>query len=167
MKKIFSLILILVCGFLLMGCDTSNSSYLRVHIRANSNSDADQNVKYLVKDVVVEYLTPKLLDCDSKSLVLEVINSNMDNVENLINSTLLSEGFDYGCSIEINEEFFPTRSYGNLTLEADYYDAFIVRLGSGEGDNWWCVMYPNLCFNEIENVVYKSKIKEIINRVKE
>jgi len=53
-----------------------------------------------------------------------------------------------------------------LTLEADYYDAFIVKLGSGEGDNWWCVMYPNLCFNEIENVVYKSKIKEIIDRGK-
>jgi len=166
MKKAFSFFIVLICGLLFIGCDVSNSTYLRVHIRANSNSEADQNVKYLVKDVVVEYLTPKLIDCDSKSSVVDVINANMENVRNLINLTLQNEGFDYGCSIEINEEFFPTRTYGDLTLEADYYDAFIVKLGSGEGDNWWCVMYPNLCFNEIENVVYKSKIKEIIDRGK-
>lgn len=165
MKRIIVLVLILFCGVFMVGCELSSSSYLRIHIRANSNSEADQNIKYLIKDVVVEYLTPKLVECNSKESVIEVLNNNMDNVKNLITTTLNNEGFVYGCSIEINEEFFPTRTYGELTLMADYYDALIVRLGSGEGDNWWCVMYPNLCFNEIDNVVYKSKIKEIINKV--
>lgn len=163
MKKLILIGLVLLCGVFMTGCDLSNSSYLRVHIRANSNSEDDQQVKYLVKDVVVEYLTPKLANCKTKSEVVEVINNNMENVKNLINLTLQSEGFSYGCDIEINKEFFPTRTYGELTLDADYYDAVIVRLGAGDGDNWWCVMYPNLCFKEIENVVYKSKIKEIIS----
>ena len=167
MKKFLLAIPIILLSLICFGCANSAKSYLRVHIRANSNSEADQNVKYLVKDVVVEYLTPKLVDCDSKQEVVEVLNNNMDVVKTLINKTLLSEGFEYGCSIEINEEFFPTRTYGELTLEADYYDALIVKLGSGCGDNWWCVMYPNLCFNEVNNVVYKSKIKEIIERIKE
>lgn len=166
MKKIIVCCLSILCAVFLVGCVSTSNSYLRVHIRANSNSEADQNVKYLIKDVVVEYLSPLLVDCKSKVDVVDVITNNIDNTKRLINNVLKDEGFDYGCEIEINNEFFPTRTYDELTLEADYYDALIIKLGSGEGDNWWCVMYPNLCFNEIDNVVYKSKIKEIIEKMR-
>ena len=131
-----------------------------------SNSEEDQNVKYLVKDVLVEYMSPLLESAKSKEEVIAIINNNEDNIVNLINSVLIQNGFNYGCSVDIDNEYFPTRVYDNKTLIADYYDAFIVNLGSGAGNNWWCVMYPNLCFNEPENVVYKSKIKEIINSIK-
>lgn len=166
MKKLFIFVCLLFACLFCVGCENSSNSYLRVHIRANSNSEEDQNVKYLVKDVVVEFLTPKLIDCKSKKEVISVLEENMQDVASIVDSTLKSEGFDYGCDVEINNEFFPTRTYGDLTLEADYYDALIIKLGSAEGNNWWCVMYPNLCFNEIDNVVYKSKIKEIIDGIK-
>lgn len=165
MKKVLTMFLVVVGLFLLCGCSNSQD-YLRVHIRAHSNSEEDQNVKYLVKDVVVEYMTPLLENAKNKSDVISIIEENADELIILIDGVLLNQGFEYGCSIEIKNEFFPTRSYDNLTLSADYYDALIVNLGSGNGNNWWCVMYPNLCFNEPNNVVYKSKIKEIINLIK-
>ena len=73
------------------------------------------------------------------------------------------EGFSYGASAELETENFPTRVYGEYTLPAGEYSALIIRLGSGEGDNWWCVVYPPLCFAAVDtDIVYKSKIKEII-----
>lgn len=165
MKKIITIFLVVCSLFLICGCSNSQE-YLRVHIRANSNSEEDQNVKYLVKDVVVEYMTPLLENAENKDDVISIIENNKENLITLIDGVLLSQGFNYGCSIEIKNEFFPTRSYDNFTLNADYYDALIVNLGNATGNNWWCVMYPNLCFNQPDNVVYKSKIQEIINLLK-
>jgi len=124
------------------------------------------NIKYFIKDIVVEYLSPLMTDCKSKNDVIKVINDNLHSTKDLIDNVLKENGFEYKSSIEINNEFFPTRTYEDVTLYADYYDALIIKLGTGEGDNWWCVMYPNLCFDEIENVVYKSKIVEIIKKIK-
>ena len=79
----------------------------------------------------------------------------------------MKNGFNYVSNIKINNEYFPTRTYANTTLESGYYDAVIIELGEAEGDNWWCVMYPPLCFvNKNENnmqIKYKSKIWEWIN----
>lgn len=166
MKKIITLLFSIVSFFLIVGCANNSNNYFRIHIRANSNSEIDQNMKYYIKDVVIEYMTPKLENCKTKSQVIDIIYDNIDNMTDLINLTLIENNFDYGCNIKINKEFFPTRTYEDLTLEADYYDALIIELGTGEGDNWWCVMYPNLCFNEPNNVVYKSKIMEIIEKIK-
>ncbi len=166
MKKV-AVVLTLLCMVLLAGCSASvnNDDYLRVHIRANSNSQIDQEVKYYAKDVVVTYLSPILKDCGSKKEAVEIITGELKNIENIVDLALKEKGFDYGCSAKIKNEFFPTKTYEDLTLEADYYDALIINLGSGEGQNWWCVMYPNICFNEPSNVVYKSKIKEIIQKL--
>jgi len=164
MKNVIFLLL-LFC-LIIGGCKVSNESYLRVHIRANSNTETDQNIKYFIKDIVVEYLSPLMTDCKSKNDVIKVINDNLHSTKDLIDNVLKENGFEYKSSIEINNEFFPTRTYEDVTLYADYYDALIIKLGTGEGDNWWCVMYPNLCFDEIENVVYKSKIVEIIKKIK-
>ena len=168
MVVLFSMFLVLSCagcGSVVAKCGDCND-YFRVHIRANSNSDIDQDIKYYVKDVVVTYLTPYLKDCTSKDDVISVVNSKLDDIKNVVDGVLCEKGFDYVCGVEINNEFFPTKSYENLTLKADYYDALIIMLGTGTGQNWWCVMYPNICFNEPTNVVYKSKIKEIIKKLK-
>lgn len=155
---------------LLLFCGCSNifsdkNSYLRIHIRANSNSDVDQSIKYEVRDLVVTYITPKVKNVKSKDEVVDLLNNENENMTLIINEFLSEKGFDYGCSISINNEFFPTRTYDDLTLEADYYDALIINLGSGEGNNWWCVVYPPLCFKGEGKVVYKSKIKEIIDKI--
>lgn len=166
MRKILLFFILLVGVSLIGGCVNNNSDYLRIHIRANSNSEEDQNIKYFIKDIMVEYMEPLLQDVNSKEKAVQVFQENKENLIELIDGVLLESGFDYSCHIEINNEFFPTRSYDDIVLESGYYDALIVNLGSGNGNNWWCVMYPNLCFNQPNNVVYKSKILEIINKLK-
>ena len=137
--------------------------YLRIHIRANSNLEVDQSVKYLVKDKVVNFLTPLISECDTKIKAQNTLEKNLKNIEQVANEVLKNNGYNYVSSAKINTEKFPTRVYSNLTLEAGYYDALIINLGSGSGDNWWCVVYPPLCFTgEGTSYIYKSKIYEII-----
>ena len=165
MKQKLAIILCFVAIVMCYGCTlgADNQSYLRIHIRANSNADYDQNIKYQVKDIVVTYLTPYVKDCGSIDEVKILITSKANDIENLIDNFLADNGFSYTSNVKINNEFFPTRSYDGLTLQADYYDAVIVELGKAEGNNWWCVVYPPLCFSG-DNVVYKSKIVELINK---
>ena len=161
--------LMLLAIILLTACvGTSDSAkYLRIHIRANSNSQVDQSVKFQVKEEVVNYLTPLLLGINDKALVISVIQQEKANIENMVNKTLVNNGFYYGCSLVVGNFEFPTRVYGDLTLEEGFYDAVIVNLGEGKGDNWWCVVYPPLCFaggSEIDG--YKSFIYEFFKKIK-
>lgn len=165
MKKIILFVFIPVL-LLFSGCtQNNNDKYLRIHIRANSNLESDQNIKYKVRDLVVEYVTPYVKECKSKNEVVDVLDEINDEMKLLINEFLKENNFDYGCSISINKEFFPTKTYEELTLEEDYYDALIINLGTGDGNNWWCVVYPPLCFKEEGKIVYKSKIKELIEKI--
>ena len=122
--------------------DTSN--LLRIHIRANSNEVVDQNVKYKIKDAFVDFLTPLVCECKTKQ-----------------------EAINYSSKVKVTKEQFPTRVYGEYTVPSGVYDSVIVELGTATGNNWWCVVYPPLCFTNFtnsSNVVYKSKIMEIINK---
>ncbi len=141
------------------------SSYLRVHIRADSNEEAAQAVKYRVRDKVVEFLTPIVSECESKEEAMEKIGSSLREIERVAEDVLRGNGFSYGAKASLKREQFPTRVYENVTLAAGIYDALILELGSGKGDNWWCVVYPPLCFSGGNgNIVYKSKIAEIIRK---
>ena len=141
----------------------NNVEYLRIHIRANSNSEFDQSVKYRVKGAIVEYLTPYIAECTTKEQAIAMLNIERENLEEIANATLVENGFNYTSKVAVRKENFPTRVYGDFTLEEGVYDAIIVELGEGKGDNWWCVVYPPLCFTATTNVSYKSKIYEIIN----
>ena len=139
--------------------------YLRIHIRADSNEDSAQAVKYKVRDEVVAYLTPLVANYTTKTEAVQGIAQNINGVCKVAEKVLQAEGFFYGATAEIRLEAFPTRVYGDYTLPAGEYTALIMRLGRGEGDNWWCVVYPPLCFAATDaDIVYKSKIKEIIER---
>ena len=141
--------------------------YLRLHIRANSNMAIDQNVKYEVKACVVEYLTPLFCNVKSKIEAVNLVEKHCSAIKTKCDAVLRENGFNYVSNVKINNEFFPTRTYQNTTLESGYYDAVIIELGEAQGDNWWCVMYPPLCFvNNFENnmqINYKSKILEWFN----
>lgn len=160
---VLSIIMLIAVGFILP--ETSvNKEYLRVHIRANSNGEVDQAVKYKVKEEVVKFLTPFISECDTKEKAEKMIKSNLRNIESVANKVLENNNFSYSSNAYVNNEQFPTRVYGELTLDGGYYDALIVELGSGEGDNWWCVVYPPLCFTGSGvKYQYKSKILAIIN----
>ena len=143
-------------------------AYLRIHIRANSNSEADQAVKLKVKEAVVNFLTPKVNNCASINEAHAIIERNLTFISAVATQTLNENGFNYAARARINDEFFPTRAYQDLVLGSGVYDALIIELGSGTGDNWWCVIYPPLCFvgenNSTNNIVFKSKIWEILNK---
>ena len=166
---IFLFVLLCIGVFTFNQSDCKKYDYLRVHIRANSNSSIDQDIKYIIKDEVVNFVSPYLIDCDTKQKSIDTINSLLANIENLCDNILLQNGFTYKSRARIDEEKFPTRSYENVTLESGAYDALIIELGSGKGDNWWCIVYPPLCFvnksetNE-QNIQYQSYLIKIIEK---
>lgn len=170
-KTAITLCLILILGGLiafglLNNSSGQNSEYLRIHIRANSNSEIDQAVKYQVKDAVVEALIPILSSCQTKQEAEQTLQKNFSLIESVANNVLLKNGFPYKAKARLASEEFPTRSYDGLVLEQGFYDALILDLGTGKGNNWWCVVYPPLCFLKSnptgQDVVYKSKLVEII-----
>lgn len=177
MRKLFIVLICFVIGLTFVGIfcfgkeknnTKSNVDYLRIHIRANSNSDVDQKVKYAIKDAYIEYLTPKIADCKTKQQVVGLIESEKQNLEKLADGILKVNNFDYVSSVKICSEMFPARTYENYTLDSGIYDAVIVELGRAQGNNWWCVIYPPLCFtnysSNFQSIVYKSKIWEIIKQ---
>ncbi len=170
MKKVAVIVLLLfvAVGVALLGLGTEgekNADYLRVHIRANSNGEADQAVKYRVRDAVVEFLTPAVAECETKAEAMAAVKTQLPAIAAVADEVLKENGFFYGARASLRQEEFPTRVYEKETLEAGVYDALIVELGTGAGDNWWCVVYPPLCFSSGGgNIVYKSKIMEIIRK---
>lgn len=167
MKRVFVVIICIIMCFvpmLFVGCDRSES-VVRIHIRANSNSEYDQDIKLKVRDEVVEYISDKINGCKSSDEVLNILGNNLSNLEEVADEILHSNGYTYSSSASIDYEYFPSRDYDGITFPSDYYNALIIRLGSGTGDNWWCVAYPPLCFVGEENtsakVRYKSKLLEL------
>ena len=142
--------------------------FLRMHIRADSNEKEAQEVKYYVRDKVVEYLTPLVANYQTKAEATAGIRESLDEIASVATQALREKGYFYGASAQLKTETFPTRVYEDCVLPAGEYSALILYLGSGTGDNWWCVVYPPLCFSAPtgKNVVYKSKIIEIIERFK-
>lgn len=140
---------------------------LRIHIRANSNDEEDQEIKYEVKSKIVNFLTPYLQNIETKEEAMTIVKENLAVLETIVDNTLSLGQFDYDSKCGLTKEYFPTRYYENSLLEEGEYDALIVTLGEGEGDNWWCVVYPPLCFvnknqNQEQNIVYNSRFLEII-----
>lgn len=172
MKKFciaFSVLVIIIGTVLFVGFRGGENEvyndYLRIHVRANSNSADDQRVKYEVKDEAVKFITPYVKKCVTKEAAIEVMRGLIPEIEEVCVRALEERGYGYGARAEIRQEKFPTRVYGELTLEEGVYDALIIELGEGVGDNWWCVIYPPLCFTSASaDVEYRSVIFDIINK---
>jgi len=146
--------------------DNYNEQFLRIHIRANSNTQEDQDLKYKVKEKLVDFLTPYLCACDTKQKAVNEINGLLDEIKKIASDEIKQDGYNYDVRASIKHEEFPARSYEGFVLDAGFYDALIVEIGSGTGDNWWCVVYPPLCFvnydGTAQGVQYRSKLIEII-----
>lgn len=140
------------------------TAYLRMHVRANSDAACDQAVKYEVKDAVVAYLSPLAAECESKEAAMRMLRSQLSAIEQVAEGVLAEHGFSYGAAASLRQEEFPARVYEGVTLEAGVYDALIVELGEGAGANWWCVIYPPLCFagDAAAGVEVRSKLWEIV-----
>ena len=156
------IIAVLLLTFALSACDEPDltQEVVRIHIRANSNSQIDQAVKLKVRDSVTEYLTERLEGVNSKAQALETLDASKAEITKIANEVLAQNGFDYKANIYIGKETFPERVYGEYAFPEGEYDSLILNLGTGEGDNWWCVAFPPLCFVPEGEVVYKSWVKE-------
>ena len=135
---------------------------LRFHVLANSDSDADQSVKKQVRDAVGTYLRPYLEECSDMEMTREVVNEHMQEVIEVSKDVLRDNGFTYNVTAEITHTDFPEKVYGEYTFPAGEYEALEIRLGNGEGHNWWCVLYPNMCFKgTVYEVVEDEACKEL------
>ena len=140
---------------------------LRFHVLANSDSLADQNVKKEVRDAVGTYLQPFLEDADSLNETKEIVNKHMDKILAISKETLEEHGYDYNVSARITKTDFPEKTYGNYTFPKGKYEALQIVIGEGNGQNWWCVLYPNMCFSgsvfEVVEEQAKESLKEVLN----
>lgn len=134
---------------------------LRLHVRANSDSAADQSVKYAVRDSINTYLESRITEASDFATAYAKVSRMLPELEAIANSTLRYYGKDYTANVKLCREYFPTRAYRDVTLKGGEYDALIVELGEAQGNNWWCVIYPPLCYgSEFE---YKSIIAELFS----
>ncbi len=118
---------------------------LRLHIIADSDSDEAQAVKLLVRDAVCDYLSPLPEGIDSKAEVCDYLNLHMPELVSVADKVLQQHNCNYRSSASISRRFFPLKTYGAYAFPAGEYDALCITLGSGRGQNWWCLAFPSLC----------------------
>ena len=132
----------------------------RLHVIANSDSPEDQNLKYIVRDELIKYMNTLAKDCTSKQEVIEIAQNNISNFENIAKKTIKDNGFNYNVTVEIGNFDFPTKTYGDITLPAGTYDSLKIKIGKSEGQNWWCVMFPPLCFVDVTTGIVPEESKK-------
>lgn len=122
---------------------------IRFHVLANSDSEEDQALKMKVKDEVISFIAPKLEKSNSIEESREILRENNDEIIDIATKCIKENGYNYSVSTTLGKENFPTKVYGNITLPQGEYEAFRVLIGDAEGANWWCVMFPPLCFVDV------------------
>lgn len=121
-------------------------SLLRFHILADSDRNEDQQVKLEVRSLILDYMQDHLDRDAGKEETVQYLKDNKTEVEQLADRYLEEKGFGYQAKLELTNCYFPARAYGDMVFPCGYYDAARITLGSGKGHNWWCVLYPRLCF---------------------
>jgi len=139
----------------------------RFHVIANSNSERDQALKMKVKEKVIAYMEQELPESDSVDKTREWAVSNMQEIEQIAKKTLQEEACEYAVVGSVVNCYFPDKTYGDVTFPRGYYDALRIEIGKAEGENWWCVLYPNLCFLDSVHAVVpeegKDKLKNVLD----
>lgn len=137
---------------------------LRFHVRANSDSEEDQALKLAVKEDVVTMLRPLLESCEDVDDSKNIIVANLQNIYTTAINTIVEQGYDYDVKVYVTEEEFPAKTYGDLTFPAGNYQALRIDIGEAKGQNWWCVMFPPLCFIDESTAVVSEEGKEALKR---
>lgn len=137
-------------------------SVFRLHIIANSNSYEDQNLKYVVRDNIIQFMNTLCENSSSKEETIEIVSKHIDDFTKIANNTIAENGLDYLATVEIGNFEFPTKNYGDISFPSGYYDALEIKLGNASGQNWWCVLYPSLCFIDVtQGFVPEDSKKEL------
>ncbi len=157
MKKI--LILILVCAACIAllsylpvhGEEQIYDSVVRLHVIANSDSDADQALKLKVRDAILVEMSSLLESCNDKESALETLDASLDKIRTVAERTVRENGYDYPVSVYLGEEQYPTKNYESACFPAGEYSSLQIKIGDADGKNWWCVLFPTLCLSSAKN----------------
>lgn len=123
-----------------------SNNLIRLHVVANSDSQEDQALKLDVRDAILSYMKEELKDSQSIEQTRHIVNENMAVITELANKEISAHGKNYTVDVSLGNYPFPAKSYGDVSLPSGYYQALKVVIGKGEGKNWWCVLFPPLCF---------------------
>ena len=153
-----------ICAFSYASSVSSDisDSVFRLHIIANSDSEEDQNLKLVVRDNVLAYMKEIATDISSKEEAISVITSHLDDFKAIASETISNAGYDYDVNISVGEFDFPTKNYGDISLPAGIYDALRIEIGEAKGHNWWCVMFPTLCFVDVSSGSLDEESKGVL-----
>ncbi|WP_083655081.1 stage II sporulation protein R [Roseburia sp. 499] len=138
---------------------------IRFHILANSDSEEDQQLKLKVRDAIGSFMQPKLVEVTEIEESRQIVMENLSAIEEQAEKVISEEGYTYTVSARLANTDFPEKTYGPYTFQAGNYEALEVTIGNGEGHNWWCVMYPNLCFFNSTYEVVDEEAEKSLERV--
>lgn len=159
---ILLVIFIFTCAYSYVSAISDNlyNSVFRLHVIANSDSEEDQNLKYIVRDNLINYMNDSCKNSCSKDEIIEYVKKHLDEIKKIAEDTVKENGHNYPITVEIGNFEFPTKNYGDISFPSGSYDALRVKIGNSSGKNWWCVMFPPLCFVDTTTGIVPDSSKE-------
>jgi len=144
-----------------------SNKIIRFHVLANSDSIEDQSLKLKVKDEIIKYMMPKLDKSNSIDESRKILKENDKEIKKIAENIINKNGYKYSVNTYLGQEQFPIKTYGNITLPQGQYEAYKIIIGNGQGQNWWCVMFPPLCFvdvtkGEVSTKETEQKMKKVL-----
>ena len=133
--------------------DGFKKDIIRFHIRANSDLEEDQGLKFKIRDEILEVFAPKFESIDSVDECREIIVESLEEMKSISQRVIQDEGKDYEVDVSLGNDNFPIRKYGNMIIPQGEYETLLIEIGEAKGQNWWCVMFPPLCFVDITHSV--------------
>lgn len=166
----FFIIFLLLAIFILLSANSyvnavsSNiaDGVFRLHVIANSDSVEDQNLKYKVRDALLDYMNSICSDVSFKEDAMNIASEHLEDFKAIAENVIYENNYTYPVSVEIGKYDFPTKNYGDVSIPAGIYDALRVKIGKASGKNWWCVMFPPLCFVDVSSGIVPNESKELL-----
>ena len=146
-------------------CSFIRENTLRLHILANSDSPADQALKLKIRDAVLSCSGELFSGCDTRQKMISAAQEQLPKIQQVAEQTALHNGYELPVTVSVTDMFFETRRYDHVIRPAGTYTAVRIELGAAAGKNWWCVLYPNLCFLDTTNAVVPDKGKKQLKQV--
>ena len=173
MKRQFIFLIFLFAIYIFLSCfvyvitsfANIENSVFRLHIIANSNSAEDQNLKYKVRHSVISYMNNICKNSNSKEETISIVKNHINDFQQIANDTIIENGYNYSSEAQVGNFEFPTKFYGDISLPSGYYDALEIKLGNSSGQNWWCVLYPSLCFVDVSSGTLPDSSKEELQNI--
>lgn len=142
-----------------------SDSLIRLHVVANSDSPEDQELKRVVRDRILEYIREETENSASIEQTKTVVSEKIPEITRIAKETVRDKGYDYDVETALGMYPFPTKAYGDIVLPAGNYQALKVVIGDGRGSNWWCVLFPPLCFVDVTHGTVPDMVKDDLREV--